>query len=122
MAEYLTNNLHLFQKLSYRKMRHFLVPYGVLTDEEQSQIDRRNHDEKYQMTDVITNIVNHLYYNRTSQLKGFLRLLEEDGDPDFKKIAITLGWWISILHYTHIVVCVYFSLYESDDKIRMYVT
>ena len=88
MAEYLTNNQYsLFQNLSYQKMRRYLVTYDVLTDEEQSRID--NCSNKISM--VIANITNHLYSNQTSKLKGFLQLLEEDGDPDFKKAAIRLG-------------------------------
>ena len=92
MAEYLSNNQHLLiQNLQYKKMRRYLVTYGVLTDEEQSRIDHWNHDENYQIRVVISNIINHLYGNRTSKLKGFLQLLEEDGDPDFKEAAIRLG-------------------------------
>ena len=92
MAEYLSNNQYLFlQNLQYKKMRRYLVTYGVLTDEEQSRIDHCDHDENYQIRVVISNIINHLYSNRTSKLIGFLQLLEEDGDPDFKEAAITLG-------------------------------
>ena len=91
MADYLMKDLHLFQNLSYKKMRRFLVTYGVLTDEEQSQLDHWNHDEIHQMRGVIINITNHLHSNRTSKMKGFLQLLEEDGDPDFKEAAKRLG-------------------------------
>ena len=88
MAEYLSKNRYLFQDLSYQKMRRYLVTYDVLTDEEQFQIDNCGSG---QMGTVINNIVKHLYSNRTSKLKSFLQLLEEDGDPDFKKAAIRLG-------------------------------
>ena len=91
MNEFLRNNLDLFQDLSYKKMKRFLVTYGVLTDEEQSQIDHWNRDEKDKIRGVIINITNNLLVNKTSQLKGFLQLLEEDSDPDFKEAAKRLG-------------------------------
>ena len=72
-------------------MRRLLVTYGVLTDEEQSRIDFVQNDEKYQLGLVFNYIVNSLYANRTSRLKGFLELLEEDDDPDLKEVAKRLG-------------------------------
>lgn len=72
-------------------MRRYLVTYGVLTDERQSQLDSWSYDEKHQMSMVISDIISNLYGNRTSKFKGFLQLLEEDGDPDFKEAAKSLG-------------------------------
>ena len=91
MAEYISENRFSFQNLSYKQMRRFLVRYGVLTDEEQSQIDSVHNDEKYQSSLIFHYIVNSLYANRTSRLKSFLELLEEDDDPDLKEVAERLG-------------------------------
>ena len=72
-------------------MRRFLVTYDVLTDEEQSQIDFVQNDENCQMSLVFNYIVDSLYGNRTSRLKGFLVLLEEEDDPDLREVAKRLG-------------------------------
>ena len=71
-------------------MRRFLVTYDVLTDEEQSQIDFVQ-NENCQMSLVFNYIVDSLYGNRTSRLKGFLVLLEEEDDPDLREVAKRLG-------------------------------
>ena len=91
MAEYISENQYSLQNFSYKQVRRFLVTYGVLTDEEQSRIDFFQYDEKYQLGSVFNYIVNSLYANRTSRLKGFLELLEEDGDPDLNEVAERLG-------------------------------
>ena len=91
MAEYLRNNTHLFSNLSYKKMRRFLVTYGVLTDDEQVRIDSIQNDEKYQIGLVFNYIINSLHGKKTSRLKSFLVLLEEDSDPDLKEAAKKLG-------------------------------
>ena len=72
-------------------MRRFLVTYGVLTDDEQSEIDQISSDEKFQMILVINKIINNLYGNRTSKLKSFLQLLEEDDNPNLNETAKRLG-------------------------------
>ena len=90
MAEYISENRYSFQNLSYKQMRRFLVTYDVLTDEEQSQIDFVQ-NENCQMSLVFNYIVDSLYGNRTSRLKGFLVLLEEEDDPDLREVAKRLG-------------------------------
>ena len=72
-------------------MRRFLVTYSVLTDDEQSEIDQMGSDEKFQMILVINKITNNLYGNQTSKLKSFLKLLEEDDNPNFNETAKRLG-------------------------------
>ena len=93
MAEYIIENQNSFQNLSYKQMRRYLVRYEVLTDEEQFKIDSVQYfyDKNHQLGLVFNYIVNSLHSNRTSRLKGFLELLEQDGDPDLQEVAKRLG-------------------------------